>query len=409
VRPRLLLALALAAWLLPGAGCQAAARPAALIELSGEAFGTRWHVRLPRDAEAPPPEALAAALRAELDAVDRALSTWRDDSELARFNAATSTAWLPVSSRTADAVAEALAVHARSGGAFDPTVGPLLALWGFGPGGAREGAPAAEAVARARARLGAAELEVRRAPPALRKRRPELALELSGLGEGHAVDALAARLEALGVRRFLVEVGGELRAHGAGPDGRAWRVGIERPVPGAAPVDWVVDLDDAALSTAGTTRHRRVAGGRVVSHVLDPRLGRPVAHALRAVSVRAPRAASADAWATALLVLGPEEGWRVAMRESLAVLFVLERDGRLRAKQTPAFAARAVRQGEGRPVELFVFTFVALVVAFGAMGLGSLAGRAPLRRCGELSGEACEACARPCPRRGRGSRGDART
>ena len=186
--------------------------------------------------------------------------------------------------------------------------------------------------------MDAASLEVRLDPPALRKRRPDLALELSGIAEGHAVDALAARLAARGVPRFLVEVGGELRGRGAGPDGRAWRVGVERPVPGPSRVGWVVVLDDAALATSGTQRNRRVVDGRLRTHVLDPRRGRPVSHALRAVSVRAPRAATADAWATALLVLGPEEGWRVARRESLAALFVTARDGALEARATPALA-----------------------------------------------------------------------
>lgn len=332
------LAIALAA---PTAsGCGAAPPPdAAMVEIAGEAFGTTWHVRMPRDAGGPAPERLAPVLREELRAVDRALSTWRDDSELARFNAAVGAGWVPVSPATAAVAAEALEVHRRSQGAFDPTVGPLLALWGFGPGrspSAGGAAPSQAALRRARARVGADALEVRLDPPALRKRRPDLVLELSGIAEGHAVDALAARLAAEGVPRFLVEIGGELRARGAGPGGGAWQVGVERPVPGRPEVGWVVRLDDAALATSGTWRNRRVVDGRVRPHVLDPRRGRPVAHALRAVSVRAPRAATADAWATALLVLGPEEGWRVARREGLAALFVAERDGALTARATPA-------------------------------------------------------------------------
>lgn len=320
----------------PGAG--------SLVELSGSAFGTTWHVRLVAQRGPPAPAALASEIRSVLDAVDAHMSTWRDDSEISRFNASRSTGWYSVAPETARAVREALEVHRLSGHAFDPTVAPLVALWGFGAtGSSRRLPPAAAEIRAVLPRVDAGKLRVRDDPPALRKVRSDLSLDLSGVGKGYAVDAVARRLEALGLRQFLVEVGGELRGRGEGPMGGPWRVGIERPEPGAGAIGWVVALADASLATSGDYRRFFEWEGRRRSHVIDPRSGRPVEHDLVSVSVLAAQAARADAWATALLVLGPEAGWRVAEREGLAVLFVRDRGGRLEARGNPALDWHRVR------------------------------------------------------------------
>lgn len=342
----MLAALALAPALGLAFGCGAeggAAAPAELVELSGDAFGTTWHVRFRARAAQPAPAELAVDVRDVLDLVDARMSTWRDDSELSRFNRSASDDWWPVSTETAAVVATALDVHRRSQGAFDPTVAPLVALWGFGPGRTRARPPEAAQVEALLPRLGADGIAVRAEPAALRKARPWLSLDLSGVAKGFAVDAVARRLAAQGVEDFLVEVGGELRARGAAPGGGAWRVGIERPEPGARRIGWVVGLADAGLATSGDYRRYFEWQGRRYSHVIDPRSGYPVEHDLVSVSVLAPEAAYADAWATALLVLGPEAGWRVAEREGLAVLFVRGRDERLEVRATPAMERRRLR------------------------------------------------------------------
>ncbi len=325
------------------AGARSAGSPAAtpLAELSGKAFGTTWEVRLLGDAELA--ASLAPELRRVLDAVDAQMSTWRPDSELSRFNAGPAAGWFPVAGDLVRAVRVALAVHRRSAGAFDPTVAPLVEVWGFGPDAARAAPPGDAEIRAALVRVGADALEVRDDPPALRKLRSDLALDLSGVAKGFAVDALARHLENRGVARFLVEVGGELRARGEGPGGGPWRVGIERPAPGATHVEWQLGLADAALATSGDYHRFLEWKGRRLSHVIDPRTGRPVAHGLVSVSVLAPEAARADAWATALLVLGAEEGVTVAEREGLAVLFVRQREGRFETTTTGGFDRHRLR------------------------------------------------------------------
>lgn len=331
-------------FLLAVAWARAGWASASVVELSGDAFGTTWHVRLVRADALPSLEAVAREIRVALDAVDAGTSSWRDDSEISRFNRSASTAWQSVSADTAAVVAVALDVQHRSEGAFDPTVAPLVELWGFGRVGPRRRPPPPEAMSAALARVGGGALAVRRNPPALRKQHPDLALDLSGVAKGYAVDLVARRLDALGVARFLVEVGGELRARGEAPGGGPWRVGVERPEPGPSRIGWTLALVDVSLASSGDYRRYFEWRGRRYSHVIDPRSGLPVHHGLVSVSVLAPDAARADAWATALLVLGPEAGPRVATREGLAVLFVLDRGARLETRATPALEPYRLRR-----------------------------------------------------------------
>jgi len=339
-RPALALAGVL---LLAGADPRAGAPGDALslVELSGEAFGATWQVRLFGAADSA--RALGPELQGILDAIDAQMSTWRSDSELSRFNALRGSAWFPVDRDLVRVLREALAVHRRSAGAFDPTVAPLVALWGFGPGPPRVAPPGDAELAEALARVGLGDLVLRDDPPALRKTRRDLALDLSGVAAGFAVDALARRLAERGVRRFLIDVGGELRAQGEGPGGGPWRVGIERPEPGESRIAWQLGLADAALATSGDYRRYLEWEGRRLPHVIDPRTGRPVGHGTVSVSVLAAEAARADAWATALLVLGAEQGAAVAEREGLAVLFVRERGGRLETTTTGGFERQRLR------------------------------------------------------------------
>jgi thiamine biosynthesis lipoprotein len=197
-----------------------------------------------------------------------------------------------------------------------------------------------------RATIGHDRLQLREQPPALRKAVPELTLDLDGIAPGWAVDRIAGRLESLGVADYLVELGGEVRARGRSPAGRPWRVAIERPVPGQRRPLGVIELDvPGSVSTSGDYRDYREIGGRRVSHTIDPRTGRPVDHALAAVTVVHVSAAAADAWSTALMVLGPDEGMAVAQRQGLAALFVTRSaaTGQFGESATPQFERLRLR------------------------------------------------------------------
>ena len=230
----------------------------------GEAMGTQLaltHAGCDGDVE--------AAVVHELQQVDAQLSTWRPDSEVARFNASAAGEWFPVSARVAGLAVEALALSRRSGGAFDLTVAPLVQLWGFGPQApVGESVPGAEAIAVAMQRVGWQQLEARLDPPALRKRFDGLSLDFSAIGKGHGVDRVAVRLDGLGCHSYLVDIGGEVRTRGRNSTGQPWRIGVEQPDGG--PPQWVLRLSGQSAATSGDYRNFRLLGGRRLSHAIDP-------------------------------------------------------------------------------------------------------------------------------------------
>lgn len=282
---------------------------------------------------------LGEALFAAVDAVDRGMSTFRADSELSQLNHHAGDAPFALSPGLAEVLGKAQAVSAASGGAFDVTIGPLVNAWGFGPQ-ARAGVPAPETLARLRARVNWRSLALDARAGNVAKARPDAYVDLSGIAQGYGADRIAAALEARGIGDYLVDVSGEVRARGLNADGVAWRVGIERPDGRARALHYVVPLANRALATSGDYRNFFEQDGRRYSHEIDPDTGAPVAHRLASVSVVHPDCALADAWATALFVLGPVRGREVALAEGLAAYFIARgADGALLDAWTPAFTA----------------------------------------------------------------------
>ena len=271
----------------------------------GQIFGTRWSAvwTEPHLVEAE----VRSAFQEVFEDVDLATSGWRDDSEVAGFQAAAAGEPRPIGATLEAVLGIALEVARASGGAFDPTVGPLVRLWGFGPEGAQQ-LPSDAEVEATLAGVGWDELTL--GPGTLTPRRTGLELDLSGVAKGLAVDGMAARLQVLGSTNFLVEIGGEFVAGGVRPGGGPWRLGIERPAlrPDSTPELWrAIEVSDQALATSGNYRNVRGEGNERYGHTIDPRTGRPVDNDVFSVTVLADSCALADALATAFLVLGPGE------------------------------------------------------------------------------------------------------
>lgn len=320
-----------------------AARDTRPITFGGATMGTTYTVSidaLPADVSL---STVSQDVGTILDRIEDRMSTYDDASELSRFNADRTTDWVAISGETVDVVDAAIAVSDLTDGGFDITVGPLVELWGFGAAGGPPAIPSDDAIATTLARVGYRKVRTRQAPPALRKARADVEVDLSAIAKGYAVDQVADHLESVGVSDFLVEIGGEMRARGHNPHGTPWRVGIERPVPGPRSVYRVLLLEDAGLATSGDYRNFFEAEGQRFSHTIDPRTGRPVAHELASVSVVDVTSMRADALATGLTVLGPESGRALAQREGLAVLFVMRAGAGFQEEWTPALA-RALAQ-----------------------------------------------------------------
>jgi thiamine biosynthesis lipoprotein len=284
--------------------------------VGGRALGTTWSVVVVDDDRSSQPATLEALVNEALDEVDRAASTWREDSELARFARLAPGESMPLSEHLRVVLDESRVVHEESGGAFDPTVAPLVALYGFGAGARDATTPPSEeerAEAHARVDFGA----VRWDTTTLSRTRPDVTLDLSAIAKGYAVDVIAARLRAAGELRFLAEVGGELVLSGTRVSGDPWVVGVYEPVdapvgpPGAlsGPVHLALGVSDRAVATSGDYRQYHTdAEGRQVTHAIDPRAGRAVSNEVASVTVIALNCMRADALATAVMVLGADEG-----------------------------------------------------------------------------------------------------
>jgi thiamine biosynthesis lipoprotein len=280
---------------------------------------------------------LHEAAVAEMDAVDASMSTYLEDSEVSRFNRHPDPTPFAVSAETFEVLRTALEISARTGGAFDVTVEPLVETWGFGPGAEPPRQLEDEEIEALLGRIGYDKLTLDEAASTVAKSLGGIHCDLSGIAKGHAVDRVAERLASLGVADFWVEIGGEVRAAGSNAGGTAWRLGIERPLFLPGTVQRIVPLDDMAVATSGDYRNYREVDGDRYSHLIDPRSGRPIGHHLASVSVFHRRCAIADAWATALMVMGEEEGFEAAAEEGLAALFLVREGDEVVELATPEF------------------------------------------------------------------------
>jgi thiamine biosynthesis lipoprotein len=311
-----------------------------LVRLQGRTMGTTYAVTIAPAPTTPAAAVLQSAVQQRLDDLEAALSTYRPTSAVSRFNAHASTEWYPVDPDTATVVDLAQRVSVETRGAFDITLHPVVNLWGFGPDPAPAAPPAADAIARAVARVNYRNLAVRLAPPALRKHDPAVAIDLSGIAKGYAAAAVGAVLERHEVSAYLISVGGEIRARGGRPGHRTWRVGLERPDPAGPRLDSTLEITATAVSTSGDYRNFQVHSGARFSHLLDPRTGRPVAGALSAVTVISPDSARADALATALMVMGETAALAWADAHGLACVLYVRQGTGIRALPSRAFALR---------------------------------------------------------------------
>jgi thiamine biosynthesis lipoprotein len=317
------------------AGCGARAPESE--RLQGATMGTTWSLVLVGKGQR---EGLQDELESTLEAANASMSTYRQDAEITAINRLPAGETRRVSEAFATVLEAALAVGEQSGGAYDVTVGPLVDLWGFGA--ASEDAwslPAPEDIVAVKSRIGQSLLRWEPEQRTLSKRAP-VALDFSSIAKGYAVDRLADVLEKRGYSDYLVEIGGEMRVSGKSPRGDAWRVAIERPLPGQRAAELGLELFDSAIATSGDYRNFVEHEGKRYSHTIDPRTGYPVTHDLVSVTVLHESCMMADAWATALSVAGPDEAMRLAEANGLAVYLLRRQGDELIATSSSAFDAR---------------------------------------------------------------------
>jgi thiamine biosynthesis lipoprotein len=311
------------------------------LQLGGPIFGTRWSAKLRGKKFAK--VALEKQIAAALERIDAGMSTWRKDSELSAFKVAESGAF-SFGVETAEVIRQSLVIAEATGGAFDPTVRPLIALWGFGAG-ALQSAPSKAELEQARSAVGYQKLTWKGAT-LLHKPQAEISLDLSAIAKGYAVDVVADLLKKSGAEHGMVEIGGEVIAWGQRQEGGPWKLAIDAPKDGSASGSAfaaITLLDNAAMATSGDYRQFRMVNGRRLHHIIDPRRGEPVEHGLASVTVIAATCALADAYATALMVLGPSEGLALVNADPrLEALFLMRENDHWQQRRSRGMAQHLV-------------------------------------------------------------------
>ena len=315
---------AVAAPFLTVLGCSEDPLVGTRLSFSGLTMGTYYRVTIIRSRSMSEPHRIQTGVERVLETINWQLSTYRPESELSKINASPETVWLEVSPEVAHVVTKALEISRLSSGTFDATIAPLINLWGFGPDKQSVYSHKDKRITEALGKIGHHLLEVKEAPAAIRKSRPDLHVDLSGIGKGSAVDKVADHLARAGAEHFLVDIGGDMRARRASSIEATWRIGIERPSIGSSrTVHRVINVGDGALATSGNYRNFFKTAGFHYSHIIDPRTGAPVNHDLASVTVIAPTAEEADAWSTAFMVCGPDAGLELAERLGIPAFFII--------------------------------------------------------------------------------------
>ena len=309
-----------------------------LVSLTGKALGTTWTVKIlsyqPIDENK-----LRTDLAAKIEEAERVLSHWRPDAKLYQLNASLSAEPISAPPLLHELLKRAKWAHEQTDGAFDPTIAPLVNLWGFGPVSAnRLRIPTEDEIKRALEQVGMDQLEIL-SNGRVRKIIPTLQIDLSGSAKGEIIDQVCQLLDRRGLENYLVEIGGEIRAHGDGKEGKGWTVALEDGSQRNPNELATVSLLNYSVATSGTYRQTKPNpnSAKPASHLLDPRTGRPVEHNLVAVNVLAPTAGDADTLATALMILGPEEGMRKAEEMDLVARFCVREGNETKILFSPAY------------------------------------------------------------------------
>ena len=301
--------------------------------IAGSTMGTTWSLSWiapgkPDDVNA---SIIQLAIETELARINGLMSTWDPQSELSRFNQLSSIEPVALHHDTLDVIDAAQLISLKTQGRYDITLQPVIDLWGFNKN-TNTPAPADADLQRARELSGYTNLV--RVGETIRKRNAAVSLDVSSLAKGFAVDKLGEVAESLGLDRYIVDIGGEVRARGTRGDGKSWRVGIENP---EGQVAQIIRLHDTHIATSGSYRNYRIENGKRLSHIIDGITGRPIEHDLVSVSVVHESTLLADVWATALLVVGEPAAKTLIDEQGLIAQLTVYRQGEFRRFTTAAF------------------------------------------------------------------------
>lgn len=303
-------------------------------------MGTSFTIKVPALPSSTTSDELKIQVKTLLDELNGQMSTYQQDSELSQINRNHSTGWLIISESLYAVLKEAKSIFELSKGAFDITIGPLVNLWGFGPDDISFTAPDDKLIGEQLTKIGSKYLYLKDRAHEISKGLPDLYFDLSAIAKGYAVDQVGLLLEKQGIVDYMVEIGGELRLKGNNIDNKLWRIALEKPVAGKRMIQKILPLTNISLATSGDYRNFFEVDGVRFSHTIDPRSGRPISHKLASITILSDTTMKADALATALMVLGPIEGYELAEKEKIAALFIIKTDDGFVEKASSSFVEK---------------------------------------------------------------------
>lgn len=329
---------------------QACSQELPISKISGPTMGTEYHISWVTEVSSESERSAESIdVQSQIDEIlrtlNKSMSTYDPESELSLLNTNSPSDWQQISEHLFRVLAMSESIHQRSHGAFDVTVGPLVNLWGFGPNKHLKKVPDVNEVNALLANIGAEAIKLREIVSSqsdgIKKFEVNVAskryIDLSAIAKGYAVDVLGEYLEGRGINRYLVEVGGEILARGVKAKDTPWRIAIEAPTDNTRTAQIIIPLSDVGIATSGDYRNFFKQDGKRFSHTIDGRSGYPVTHGLASVTVLHKSVAIADAWATALTVLGAEEGLKVAQQQGLLAFFIQRDDNGFKQSMTSQF------------------------------------------------------------------------
>lgn len=374
-------------------------------------------------------ELIQSKINQSLQRVNELMSTYLPDSDISRFNQAASNQWIDVDAETFAVVSKAIEISKLTEGAFDPTIGPAVNRWNFGPNKKKiPQLPSEEQIQNLQTQVGYQKIEIRSNPPAIRKLADNVRLDLSAIAKGYAVDRVGLTLRDMGYENSMVEVGGEVATSGHRSSGGPWNVAIDNPektsldpIPGTETS--VIQLSGNAVATSGDYRNFVEIDGKQYSHTIDPKTCRPVDHKLSLASIVADDCMTADAIATAVMVMGLEKGKSFCKKNGYPLLAVTRSNSRDEAslikfvsddfpvrsvdqKNQPqqTMGSEAVESSEGDSIiPVFVATFAIFLLMVLGMAVGAIFNNKPVTgSCGGIAnmqnenGESvCGVCSKP--------------
>ncbi|MHC8315177.1 FAD:protein FMN transferase [Pseudomonas sp. LB3P31] len=327
--------------LIAAAGLSGCGNGDSMESIGGPTMGSSYSIQYVHRSGLPARKEVQAQVEKILAQVDQQMSTYRSDSDIERFNHLPASHCQKMPAPVLELVRVGQQLSQQSEGSYDLTVEPLLNLWGFGPQAREEKVPTAQALAEVRQRVGYQHLRIENDQLC---KDAAVEVDFNSIAAGYAVDTIAARLESMGIRDYLAEATGELKAAGRKPDGTPWRIALEEPRDDQQVEQRIIAVDNYAVSTSGDYRNYFQQDGRRYSHTFDARTGAPVAHTLASVTVIHPSALMADGLSTLLLILGPDRGWDYAEKHDVGAFFVLRADTGFVTRTNQAFERLSAAQ-----------------------------------------------------------------